>query len=363
MNIFNRFSLALLSTHLLFAAGTAVPYHRHKLAKRLPTDWKLYNDWNYQLETIPYICEEAAEGDVGTFDRSTRTLTWATDSCGEMVATWDKVPIAKGEVSVYKGTLQTKKDGEVESTQDVVVKRGLSESTSAIIYGASLQIELGNNDNILGALGAVVSNDGDAGNAIMPYISGSSLEQNFGSFSDQSSVNSAFKQILNAVSAVQKAGIIHRDLKPENFLLDGSTLKLIDFDTATKATSSSAFTVGTRTYAAPEIVSWGTKFEDKPNGGPYTNKVDTFSIGMTFLVMSVADLQNEDNRFDLWRNLIQPNGQLWPSADTVASILKGKNYGVFNGNDNLLNVISKALCEPDTRYDPQSFQSAFEGVV
>lgn len=252
MNIFNRFSLALLSTHLLFAAGTVVPHHRHKLAKRLPTDWKLYNDWNWQLETIPYICGETSSNDEGTFDRSTRTLTWATGSCGEMVATWDKVPLAKGEVSVWKGTLQTKKNGEVESTQDVVVKRGLGEEvTSAILYGASLQMELGNNDNILGALGAVVSNDGEAGNAIMPYISGSSIEQNFDSFPDQNSVNSAFKQMLSAVSAVQSAGIIHRDLKPENFLLDGSTPKLIDFDTAIKATSSSQFTVGTRTYAAP----------------------------------------------------------------------------------------------------------------
>lgn len=126
---------------------------------------------------------------------------------------------------------------------------------------------------------------------------------------------------------------------------------------------SNAFTQPETNVPDLELVSWGTRSEGKPNGGPYTNKVDTFSMGMTFLVMSVTDLQDQDNRFDLWRNLIQPNGQLWPSADTVASILKEKNYGVFSGNDNLLNVISKALCEPDTRYDPQSFHSAFEGAV
>ena len=100
------------------------------------------------------------------------------------------------------------------------------------------------------------------------------------------------------------------------------------------------------------------------SGGSYTNKVDTFSIAMTFLVMSVPELRNANTRFELWKNLIEPKeNELWPSADTIASILSGKNYDVFSGNDNLLTVLSNALCEPNTRYDPQSFQSAFENAV
>lgn len=100
------------------------------------------------------------------------------------------------------------------------------------------------------------------------------------------------------------------------------------------------------------------------SGGSYTNKVDTFSIAMTFLVMSVPELRDATIRFELWKNLIEPKAnELWPSADTVASILSAKNYDVFSGNDNLLTVLSNALCEPNTRYDPQSFQSAFENAV
>ncbi|KAJ5604653.1 serine threonine kinase [Penicillium lagena] len=357
MNLFTRFSLALLSTNLLFTGSTAVP-HYPKLAKRLPDNWKLYNEWVSMLDVQPYTYEGDACGDMGTFNRGTRTLTWVTDNSEEMVVTWEKNPIAQNMAAVYKGTLQVKKDGEVQSTQDVAVKRDRGDGANGVVYGASLQMRLEGNENILGALGAVFSNDPTAGNAIMAYVPATSLEQNFGSYSNQDSVNSAFKQILSAVAAVQSAGIIHRDLKPENFLLDGSTLKLIDFDTAIEAASSDETNVGTATYAAPEIVSQKTK-----SGGPYTNKVDTFSIGMTFLVMSVPELRDANTRFDLWRNLIEPNDELWPSASTVASILKGKNYGVFSGNDNLLNVLSNALCESDTRYDPQSFKSAFENAV
>lgn len=84
---------------------------------------------------------------------------------------------------------------------------------------------------------------------------------------------------------------------------------------------------------------------------------------MTFLVMSVPDLQNADNRFLMWKNLIEPNKTLWPSAQTIAGVLQSKNYRVFNGNDALLNVIAQSLCEPGSRYDPLAFQAAFNGVA
>lgn len=102
-----------------------------------------------------------------------------------------------------------------------------------------------------------------------------------------------------------------------------------------------------------------------PTGGDgYNKQVDVFSIGMTYLVMSESSLQNSDNRFLLWKDLIEPNGKLWPSAGEVAKILAGKNYGTFSGNDNLLQVIAKALCSPTERYaDAGAFQSAFEGAV
>lgn len=96
---------------------------------------------------------------------------------------------------------------------------------------------------------------------------------------------------------------------------------------------------------------------------PFSNKVDTFALGMSFLVMSESTLQNEDDRFELWKDLIVPNGVAKPSADTIATLLKSKNYAVFDGNDSLLQVIAKSLCEKNSRYDPQSFQTSFKGAI
>lgn len=99
-------------------------------------------------------------------------------------------------------------------------------------------------------------------------------------------------------------------------------------------------------------------------GGGYTKQIDVFAIGMTFLVMSVPDLQNEDNRFLLWKDLVEPDGEQWPSANKIAGVLSGKSYSVFSGNENLLNVIAKSLCSPTERYaDAVEFQSAFNGVA
>lgn len=84
---------------------------------------------------------------------------------------------------------------------------------------------------------------------------------------------------------------------------------------------------------------------------------------MSFMVMSVEDLRVADTRFNFWREMIQPNGKLWPSFDDIKGILGKKNYEVFNENDKLLDVLAKALCEKNARYTPQDFKTAFEGAI
>lgn len=98
-------------------------------------------------------------------------------------------------------------------------------------------------------------------------------------------------------------------------------------------------------------------------GLEYDFKADTFSIAMTFMVLSVPDLRDATARFQLWKDVIEPETGLWPSADDVAGILRAKDYPVFSGNDGLLNVLAKALCKPSERYDPQGFKSAFAEVA
>ncbi|KAJ5387539.1 serine threonine kinase [Penicillium cosmopolitanum] len=75
---------------------------------------------------------------------------------------------------------------------------------------------------------------------------------------------------------------------------------------------------------------------------------------MSFMAMSVEDLRVADTRFNFWREMIQPNGKLWPSFDDIK---------VFNENDKLLDVLAKALCEQNARYTPQDFKTAFEGAI
>lgn len=263
MQLLKQFGLALLGAQLLFESSIAVPHNRYQpeIKKRVPPEvenWALYKYWNYQIEISPYFCEAGFSADEGYLSRSgnVRSLTWGIGNCEEKIVSWDykQTPIAKGEVSIWKATLKVKdSDGNEKSSKEVALKRG--NDARGILFGANLQQKFSGNENILGALEAVVQTDEDGepgwGNSIMPIVQASSLEKNLDSYSTQSAVNDAFKQILTAVSAVHAEGIMHRDLKPENFLVDGSILKLIDFDTAYDGESTYAWNVGTRTYAAP----------------------------------------------------------------------------------------------------------------
>jgi len=90
-----------------------------------------------------------------------------------------------------------------------------------------------------------------------------------------------FRQMIEGVQAVHKAGIAHRDLKPQNLLLDTNfSLKITDFglskiiekeeDRIMKTTY-----VGTRGYQAPELLK----------NQKYTNACDIFSMGVILFIL------------------------------------------------------------------------------
>eukprot|EP01084_Bolivina_argentea_P205855 351589_1 len=76
-------------------------------------------------------------------------------------------------------------------------------------------------------------------------------------------------------------GIVHRDLKPENLLYSAETddaeIKIADFGLAKLLRESDmmATACGTPGYVAPEILS----------GGPYTDKVDLWSLGVITYIL------------------------------------------------------------------------------
>lgn len=108
-----------------------------------------------------------------------------------------------------------------------------------------------------------------------------------------------FRQILEGLAHIHSLNFVHRDLKPENIFIDGaSNVKIGDLGLATRGqysaidrSSASAMqnsgdltrSIGTFSYIAPEIRS-------AVSGGPYTGKVDIYSLGVIFFEMCYAPL-------------------------------------------------------------------------
>ncbi|KAH7204648.1 kinase-like domain-containing protein [Fusarium oxysporum] len=349
----------LFSSRFTFALGALLSFIANASAASgegsfpdFISNWALFRRWEDITASIPVFDVPGMEDlIVGDWVNSEKKLTW---ECYTL--TKDSTVATSLTVLIDKATL-TWTDTENQPQQETVVSKrsGIkSGDGNAIMYGARLQKAL-DHPNILPIHHIVYGKGGvkDYGFAIMPYVQEGSVADNLGSLSD---VNGAFKQMLAAVAAVSAAGIIHRDLKPENFLKDGDTIKLMDFDQSRDIGTTVQMDVGTPSYTAPEIII----------GRDYTTKADTFSLAMSFLVMSVPDLRNSDDRFQLWKDLIEPPNTSYErvTADKTEEILRGRNYGVFNGNDGLLMVIAKAMCsESEGRYTPAEFETAFNGAT
>lgn len=257
MNLFHKFLLALLSVNLFLAGSTALPRasredhpHLSQINKRAPPaieSWPLYIRWSEMVADPDIMVPGIADVEVGHEEGNVITYVGEGQGCREKKATKEN-KIAALYTIVWQGTLVTTQDGD-SSSQKVAIKGARGNNGDLVIYGGTLQKQFSDNANILPVIDYLVA--GRYKYLIMPWVEGKSLESNFGSFSSQGAVNSGFKQVLNAVSALHGAGIMHRDLKPENLLFDSGTLKLMDFDHATKDGESYEYGLGTPSYAAP----------------------------------------------------------------------------------------------------------------
>jgi serine/threonine protein kinase len=94
-------------------------------------------------------------------------------------------------------------------------------------------------------------------------------------------------QICQAIAYIHGQGITHRDLKPENIILTSTTppiCKVADFGLS-KIVDDVTFlktTCGTPAYLAPEVMLRMDIQRD-----PYTDKVDSFSLGVILFCMLV----------------------------------------------------------------------------
>ena len=97
------------------------------------------------------------------------------------------------------------------------------------------------------------------------------------------------KQLLRALSHMQKVGIMHRDIKPDNIMLRNRTkpeLVLTDFGLSTfeKEPKYLYPKCGTPGYVAPEIINKKQTDADLETWH-YTSICDIFSLGATFYFM------------------------------------------------------------------------------
>jgi 5'-AMP-activated protein kinase, catalytic alpha subunit len=62
-----------------------------------------------------------------------------------------------------------------------------------------------------------------------------------------------FKQIISGIEYLNSIGVVHRDLKPENLLLEGKSIKIVDFGLSNLYTESQLLKTacGSPCYAAP----------------------------------------------------------------------------------------------------------------
>lgn len=109
-----------------------------------------------------------------------------------------------------------------------------------------------------------------------------------------------FQQIIEGVEYCQKLNICHRDLKPENLLLEGKTLKLIDFGLSNIANKEGKLSTacGSPSYAAPEIIAGHKDY--------FGSRIDVWSCGVILYVMVCGFLPFEDpNTEKLYAKIIE----------------------------------------------------------
>jgi serine/threonine protein kinase len=114
------------------------------------------------------------------------------------------------------------------------------------------------------------------------------------------------RAIFSGLTAIHSVNIAHRDIKPANIMIDGETIKIIDFGISYVPGKSEMITrnplqfEGSRPFAAPE--NFGNKF---------TPKMDVFSAAVTLTYAAkLKSIWNDENEETLSDSIIKGSPDL-----------------------------------------------------
>ena len=139
-----------------------------------------------------------------------------------------------------------------------------------------------------------------------------------------------FREILEGLDHIHRAGIIHRDLKPDNVFIDvANNPRIGDFGLATigeyqldgrggstgQPGGDMTRSVGTALYVAPELKSTVR--------GHYDNKVDMYSLGIIFFEMC-HPFRTAMERDQVIRRLREKEHTLPPDFDQKNKVVQGE---------------------------------------
>lgn len=186
---------------------------------------------------------------------------------------------------------------------------------------------------------------------ILEYLAGGELFTRIvkgGAYSERDA-SIHIRKITQALQYMHDNGVVHRDLKPENLVLAearlDSEIKISDFGLSRllRSDEHTMITVcGTKAYSAPEI-DFGAKKERRKPTSLYTNKVDTWSLGVILYVILAAyhpfDPYGRDSDSVIWERIVRGewdfNDKVWTKISVEAK-----------------DLICHLICvEPDMRYD------------
>ncbi|KAE8454415.1 hypothetical protein EG329_000037 [Mollisiaceae sp. DMI_Dod_QoI] len=138
---------------------------------------------------------------------------------------------------------------------------------------------------------------------------------------NDSSIRTAFLQILDAVEHCHQLGIYHRDIRPENILVNGGTLALADFGHATTNDMSEDHNCASLFYMSPECL------DPSPHALSYRNAPnDIWSLGVILINLTCGrnpwkKASHEDSTYKAFRRNPKFLQTILPLSEELVNIL------------------------------------------